>query len=239
MSQRLFTIAKVGVFLESYKPSIEKRRGEEVKVLVLSCRVQPFDAKHATALDTGVGGQSNIKATVFNMNNAEPRANFTGHDFVLGIVRQTLEIYASPDTKESRVAVTQAKISGTRVSIHTDNPNALVLVFKVAFGPVGREELEFVHEWYRGQKFVTFQEAEESLEFADADAVDEDDDAPKGAVPTPMFDTDTTGRPTDGSAPDAAVRQRLHSHANRKTPAVKAAKAAAKSAKPKTTKKKK
>lgn len=201
MSQRLFNTAKVGVFLETWKPGIEKRRGEEVKVLVLSCTIQPFDAKLATALDSGVGGDSNVRATVFSLNTSDAKPHFTGYDFVLGLVRQTMEIFASPDTKQARMALTQVKIAATSVKVHKDNPNSLQFNFKASFGPVGRDEMELLHEWFRGQKFVTFQEAEKSLEFeeadTDAEADEEDDDPPAKRRPKPDFDTTADGRPVN------------------------------------------
>ena len=42
--QRLFSVGKVGVFVDNYSPGVEKRNGEETKVLILKLRVQPFDA---------------------------------------------------------------------------------------------------------------------------------------------------------------------------------------------------
>jgi hypothetical protein len=65
VSQRLFSVPKVGLFLDSYKPAIEKRRGEEVKVIQMTLRLQPFDGKLARAIDDGVGEDSNVKVTLF------------------------------------------------------------------------------------------------------------------------------------------------------------------------------
>jgi hypothetical protein len=216
MSQRLFTVSKIGCFLDTYSPGVEKRRGEEISVVTLTLRVQPFDAKLASALDQGVGGDSNIKATVFSLNTAEPKPNFTRHDFTLGLPRQNLTPFASPDTNESRLLLGQARISGTYVRTQKDM-NALAFVLKATLGPVGRDELEFIHAWHRTQKFVTFEEAEHALEFEE-DPDDSDDEATdadeKAQRPARMFDD-----PRDAAAAEPAkpkAKKRDHKNVNRK-----------------------
>lgn len=177
--QRLFDVGKVGCFVDGYGPAIEKRRSEEVKVVSVKFRVEPFDVKLAAALDAGVGEDSNIRSVVFTLNEGEPRAHFTGHDFKLALSRQNLNIFASPDTTDARIALQQAKISGTRVK--AQKSTELALVFKATFGPVGRDELELIHSLVKSQAFITFEEAEPLLTDSDADAVVEVDiDTPPG-----------------------------------------------------------
>lgn len=130
MSQRLFNTAKVPVFIEGTTLGIEKRKDGPVSVVVLGCKVQPFDAKMATSLDGGVGADSNIRSTAFNLNNTEPKQHFTRHDFRLGIARQRLECFATPDTQNARVALDGVRIYGTYVRSQKDMPTALALIFK-------------------------------------------------------------------------------------------------------------
>lgn len=221
--QRLFNVGKIGCFVDDYGPGVEKRRGEEVSVLTLSLRIQPFDAKLASALDAGVGGDSNIKATIFSMNSGEPKPAFTRHDFSLGLPRQNLTIFASPDTTEARLVLEQAKITGTYVRTQKDM-NALALVLKATFGPVGRAELEYIHAAHRTQRFITFSEAEPILDLeSDGDDDDEDltdaDEKARAQLPPPMFETDKSGKPIEAAADKPKRRSKvesinrpLHSH---------------------------
>ena len=202
MSQRLFNTAKVPVFIDSVQLGIEKRKDGPVSVVVLGCRVQPFDAKLATSLDAGVGGDSNIRPTAFNLNTTNPKPNFTRHDFQLGIVRQRLECFATPDTAEARIALDGARIFNTYVRSQKDMPTALAMVFKLSFGPVGRDEIDYVKANFRSQLFVTFKEADESMQFEaedpedDDEGSDQDHKARKPAAPH-MFETAPGGQVTE------------------------------------------
>lgn len=190
---RLFEIGKIGTFIDSYAPKIEKRNGEDVSCLTVHCRIQPFDAKLATALDNGVGGDSNIRPTVFQlMGDANPRPNFTRHDFKLPTLPpQNLLVFATPDT-EARVAWLQARITGCYVRTQKD-VNALALCFKATFGPVSRDQLELVHSLFRKQTFITFEEGEPLLS---VEAEDDDDaetvDGPEelGEHKAPMWEAE-------------------------------------------------
>ncbi len=212
--QRLFAAGKVGVFFDSYSPGVEKRSGEETSVITLKLRVQPFDAKLAATLDDGVGGDSNIKATVFSAINGDPKRNFTRHDFSLGLARQNLEIFSTPDTNNARISLNQAQISGTYVRTEKDM-NALALVFKATFGPVGRDELEYVHSMHRKQAWITFHEGEPILEVEEVE--DEPDEENEDAIelPPPMFEDPRDQPPASAEGPTAVEsgsRRKLHSH---------------------------
>lgn len=222
MSQRLFNTGKVGAFVDTYSPGVEKRRGETVSVLTVKFRVQPFDAKLASSLDQGVGGDSNIRPTVFSLNTTDPKPNFTRHDFRLALERQNLLLFAAPDTDQSRVALTQAKISGCYVRTQKDM-NALALCFKATFGPVGRDELELIHSLHRSQTFVTFEEAEPLLDGED-DGDDELSDADEkareaAARPVHMWnDGDEKAAPKKGKKPKGdRANRKLHSHQTKKS----------------------
>lgn len=179
MSQSLFSIGKVGLFLDAYQPGIEKRRDEDVAVLKLTLRVQPFDSKLATAIDDGLGGDTAVRAALFKLNHPDPKPHLERLEFSLGCPRQTLSVYAAPDAPEARIAFTQAKITGTYARTQKDE-NGFAFVLKATFGPVGRDELEFVHAWYRTQRFVTFEASEPALWDEPDDDEADLDDAPIG-----------------------------------------------------------
>jgi hypothetical protein len=215
---RLFSVPKVGAFVDNYKPTIEKRGGDEQTVLKVTFRVEPFDADLAVALDEGVGGDSNIRPTIFSLTTGEAKPNFTKHEFKLGLPRQTLELFASTDTPGSRLALNQAKISGCRVRCDKDS-NALAMVFAATFGPVGRDELEAVHALYRRQTFITFHEAEPLLE-EEADGNDDEgtDADVKAQTRAPFeFDDEPKAEPEEGpTTREIGTRHKLHSHQSKK-----------------------
>lgn len=219
MGQRLFSTGKIGVFFDTYAPGVEKRRGEEVSVLKLRLRVQPFDAKLATALDEGVGDDSNIKAGVFSMNTGDPKPNFTRHDFKLGLDRQNLIIFTTPETTEAKLAILQAKISGTYVRTQKD-VNALAFVFTATFGPVGKDELAVIHALHRSQAFVTFETAEPLLDVEDDGEEDDDehdddealirDADEKARIPAPIFSAESGNDEPAGDVEEARPIARRH-----------------------------
>jgi hypothetical protein len=183
--QRLFSVGKVGLFLDGYTPGLEKRRGEDVKILTLTLRAQPFDAKLATAIDDGLNDDSGVRAALFKLNHPDPKPHLSRVNFNLACPRQRLVLFASPDTESSRIAFDQVKIAGIYARTQKDI-DGYAFVFKASFGPVGRTEQEYIHEWMLTQRFVTFEEAEPSLAF-DEDH-DEDVEADGGGRPEPMWD---------------------------------------------------
>lgn len=196
--QRLFSTAKVGVFLDGYRPATEKRKSGDVPVLKLTLRVAPFDAKLAGSVDDGVGEESNVRATLFRLSNPDPKPHLDRVNFALGCARQNVTLYASPDTEDARLTLAQCKVSGSYARTQKDE-NGFQFVFSLAFGPVGREELEFVHGWYLTQRFATFEASEPLIEYGD-DGDDEDpsDADEKARDEAPMWD--------DGDGPEPARR---------------------------------
>lgn len=161
--QRLFNVAKIGVFLDNYSPGTEKRRDEDVKVVTLNLRVQPFDAKHAIAIDDGLANGTNVRAALFNLSNDEPKAHIERVGLNLGCPPQTLHIFEAPDAETARLALLQAKITGAYAR-RQKNVNGWAFCFRATVGPLGRDELESLHHWFLGQKFVQFEEAEPSMD---------------------------------------------------------------------------
>jgi hypothetical protein len=211
MSQRLFSVSKVGLFLDSYKGATEKRKQGEVKVVVMQLRVQPFDAKLAATIDDGVGDESNVRATLFKLNHPDPKAHLDRVNFALGCPRQILSIFASPDTEEARLAFDQVKISGTYARTEK-GVNGYAFVFTATYGPAGRDELEFIQHWLHTQHFVTFDESEPLLGFEE-DGEDETDEATdadeKARRPAPMWED-----PSDAPAPAAKPKAKAKTHKN-------------------------
>lgn len=191
MSQRLFVTKKVLAFLDDYKPLMEKRKSGEVKVLKLTLRVQPMDSKLAQSIDDGVGGDSNVRPTLFKMNDAEPKPHLRRVNFELGCTRQNLVIYASSDTVDSRMALLQAKIGGIYARTQK-NVSGFAFIFNASVGPVSRQEQEFIHEWLLSQRAVTFEESEPLLDMEDDgeddDSGDETEQDIKAQRPAPMWD---------------------------------------------------
>ena len=206
---RLFETGKIPVFFDDYGPGVEKRSGEEISVVTVRLRVQPFDADLASALDNGVGGDSNIRPTVFNMSSAEPKKYFSRHDFHLDLERQNLEIFATPDTNLSRVAFTQAKISGCYVRTEKD-VNALALCLKATFGPVGRDELEIIHSMHRRQAWITFHQSEPLLELEEVDGDPDDEEPEEIGMRQPEFDDPRDDQPEGETAREVGARRNLH-----------------------------
>lgn len=202
---KLFETGKIGCFLDVITHATEARREDEVKIVTLALRVQPFTAQMASAMADAV------RPTLFRLNDGEPKDSLKRVDFALGVPRQNLTVFAAPDTAEPSIAFLQAKIAA--VYARTEKGvRGYGLVVKVSFGPVGRTELEYIQDWHLGQRFVSFEEAEPAL-FDDADAEDDDDDAPAAPGPhaAPMFDD--AGNETPAAL---AANRPLHSHQSRR-----------------------
>lgn len=201
MSQRLFSVGKVGVFVDTVSLGKEKRKGgDEATVLKLACRVDPFTSELAAAIDEGLGGDTNVRASVFRLNDAKPKPHLERLDMSLDCPRQRVDLYASPDTDSSRICFDQVKVSGFYVRAQKDSA-ALTAIFTLAFGPFGKDELEAATQYFRNQMFCSFHAAEPSLAFDEDE--DEDDEQPTEpiapAVP-PMWDEGEAAAPVESIA---------------------------------------
>lgn len=205
--RRLFDVGKVPLFVDAVSAVKAPRSdGTEFTAVKLKLKLGPFDAKLATAIDTGLGGDSNVRRTVFNLNDDEPKLHVEGMVLGLDCPRQRLDLYATPDTKESRRCFDQAKIGKLHIRIPKDTAN-LEVVFTATFGPVGRDELEAAFAAFHTQIFVTFLEAEASLDFEEEETTRKKKPGPP--VDPPMWDEGEG--PADGVIPsiaDAPTRAR-------------------------------
>lgn len=204
MSQRLFNIGKIGLFVDAVALGKEKRKnGEEATVLKLTLRCEPFTRELAAAIDEGLGGDHNVLGSVFKLGSPEPKPHIERVALSLDCPRQRLDLYASPDTDSSRLCFDQVKIGGFYVRTQKDS-DAIAAVFTASFGPFGRDEMEACAQYFRAQAFITFSEAEPSLAFGD----DEDDEeagyVERGPIEviaqSPMWDEGEAAAPVESLA---------------------------------------
>lgn len=180
---KLFSVAKVRIFLDAVKLAREKRREETVTVANCTFRVHPFDAKLATSIDDGL--DAGVRALLFKLGSVEPKAIIGGLDLNLDCPRQNMEIFASPDTDESSIAFLQVKITKTKATEHKD-VSGFALTFHGTFGALDKDTLMFLNGWFGTQKFVSFEPSQPDLQFSDEEVEDEDDGDPD--LQPPMFD---------------------------------------------------
>lgn len=192
-SENMFDAGKIGVFCDSITHSTEDRRGTETKIVVLGLRVDAFDPQLASALD------QRVRNTLFRLDTTEPHAHVRRADFALGILRQNLHLFATPDTETASRMLSQVQITQVAAKVHKDR-TAYVLTFKASFGPADKHELEFVEAWRNNQKFIRFERSEPGL-FEDIDETEGDDAADQPVIngrPEPMWD--------DGDQPAASAK---------------------------------
>jgi hypothetical protein len=201
--QRLFeTDTKVGVFLDSFSPRIERREGGEVKMIDLTMRVQPLTTELASTL----AGDGLIKKSLFRLDDASPLPNIKSVAFNLSVAKQRLEIHAAPDYPVPSIAIDAVEISEIRARTQK-GVDGWGLVFYGSFGPASKAELEFVQRWYTEQQFISFFEAEPSLE------LESERDAQHGDVEN---DADDPSQATQDAQREVGARQRTISHARGK-----------------------
>lgn len=208
MSERLFSVAKVGCYCEAITHSTERRKDGEQKVIQLTLRVDPFDAKLASAVDPLV------RQTLFKLGNADPQGHVRKVSFGLGTPRQQLTVWATPDSPKASIALDHVRIADLYARTSKD-ARGYVCVFKAIFGPVNAKELEYVEAWRNTMAFVTFAEAEydAALDLDGGEENDAEEDA-EPTLPIHEFDTDGAGKPMDDTVAQEPARQRLHSHAD-------------------------
>jgi hypothetical protein len=152
---KLFTVGKVGCFAEAATLSTEQRKGEIVKIAVVTCRIAPFDAKLAAAM-----GATGVRSTLFKLNHPDPNPILGARiDLAVGCPRQVMKVFPTPDSPAGGMAFDQVRVYDVHAKGQKD-AKGFALVFKVSFGPLSPAELEFINAWRLSQRFVTFDEAE-------------------------------------------------------------------------------
>lgn len=181
----LFTVPKIPVCCEGITHRLETRKSGETKVVDLTLKVQPFNGQLAAALDPNEYGF--VKRVLFKMDSGDPTVDLRAAEFTPPGDRQRLTCFATTDSVEPSIVLDQVKV--TKLSARRGKKaHGWTLTIGVSFGPLGRNELEYVNRFYTGQAFITFEEADPSLDFAD-DEESEDDVTDKR--PAPMFDENT------------------------------------------------
>ena len=161
-TMRLFDQDKVGCYLDAVGLRLEKTKDHEHKVIDLTLRVQPFTPELATALDP------EVRALLFTMTDATPKPKVKACDLKLNVPNQHLDVYLLPmeeSNDKAQICLLDAEISDPRVRTEK-GVDGYALIFYATIGPLGRDELEYVTNWYTQQRFITFRQAQATMDFA-------------------------------------------------------------------------
>lgn len=170
----LFSVGKIPVYCEGITHRLETRKSGETKVVDLTLKIHPFNAQLASALDQDEYGF--VKRTLFRMASGDPVVDLRAVEFRPPGDRQRLTCFAAPDTDQASICLDQVKVTKLRARASKD-ANGWTLYIGVSFGPLSKDELSWINQFYTGQSFISWEEAEPSLDF-DADGDDDDDDRP-------------------------------------------------------------
>ena len=159
-------VDRVGCYLDHIAHRVEKTKGgDEVKMIDLTLRVQPFTPDLAAALDP------DVRALLFRLDDAEPKPKIKALDFALTVPRQILRVYPVPEIDNGGMAFDDVEISDPRARTEK-NVDGFALVLYASLGPLTPDQLEFVCEWLTEQRFVAFDPQTPAFDF-DADPLDE------------------------------------------------------------------
>ena len=162
---RLFDTDRIGCYLDHIDHRIEKTsEGDEIKMIDLTLRVQPFTPELAVALDP------DVRALLFTMTDAAPKPKIKALSFELTVPRQALAIYLMPESEVGALALADIEISGLRARTEK-GVDGFGLVFYASFEHSNSEELEYLCEWLTQQRFLTFTAQQQALPFERGDQV--------------------------------------------------------------------
>lgn len=156
---RLFDIDKVGVYLDGIGHRVERENDAEIKMVDLTLRVQPLTPELASALDP------DVRALLFSMHTSDPKPKIKTLEFNLIVDRQLARVFLLPEETTAQIAFSDLEISSVRAR-REKGVDGFGLVFYASFGPVGKDELEYICNWHTQQRFVTFDAQDPSLDFA-------------------------------------------------------------------------
>lgn len=178
----LFTVGKIPVYCDGITHRLETRKSGETKVVDLTLKIQPFTGQLAAALDPAEYGF--VKRVLFKMDSGDPTVDLRAAEFTPPGDRQRLTCYATSDSTEPSIVIDHAKVTKLRAR-RGKEVHGWTLYVGVSFGPLSKDELAWANQFYTSQSFITFEEAEPSLDFTD----DDDDDAPaRSSRPAAMWD---------------------------------------------------
>lgn len=195
----LFTVGKIPMYCESISHRLERRKDSEVKVVDLALKVTPFTPQLAAALNQDEYGF--VKRTLFKMSDASPTVDLRSVEFRPPSDRQDLHCFAAPDVSRESIRITHAKVTKIRARSSKD-ANGWTLYINVSFGPLDKNELAWINDFYTGQSFISWSESEPSLMFND-EGDDADVEPDGGGRPAPMFDDDAVDSMPVHGAEDA------------------------------------
>lgn len=182
-TMRFFDDDKVGCYLDDIGHRVEKTDGKEIKMVDLTLRVQPLTAELAAALDP------DVRALLFTMGDAMPKSKLAAIHFNLPAENQDLTVQLIPESDEGAIHILDVEISKPRARVEK-GVDGFGFVFYASFGPVGRDELEYLVGWHTQQRFITFHPHEPALNFKGAEPLDDETPAPSRrrprAVPPPQ-----------------------------------------------------
>lgn len=179
-TMRFFDTDRVGCYLDGVNLRLERTKDAEHKVIDLTLRVQPFTPELATAL------HPDVRALLFSMTEATPKPLLKSVELRLpNLAKQHLDCFTLPEEHLTVGAFTllDAEMSDPRVRTEK-GVDGYALVFYATIGPVGKEELEYVTNWYTQQRFVTFRESQAVMDFAGKAEGDVEAKAPRRAPKT-------------------------------------------------------
>ena len=215
MPNRLFDVGKVGFTLDTITHGTERRKDGEQKVVTLTLRCQPFPAPLATAM------HPEVRTSLFRLSSVDALPHIARINFALGIPRQTMDLFATPDTDAATMRFDHVKVHGIYARTEA-GMNGYACVIKATFGPVSDRELGYLEAWRTTMRFITFNEAEPSADFdvvPAADAADEGDEGEvQQALPVHEFDTDPQGNPIEPTSEEKpeGINRPLVSHQKRR-----------------------
>lgn len=164
-TMRFFDVDMVGAYLDAVTLRLEKTKDSEQKVIDLTLRVQPFNADLAMAL------HPDVRALLFTGDSdGAPKPLLKAVELrMTDIPSQHIDCALLPEGDGVSVfRLRDAELSDPRVRTEK-GVDGYALIFHATIGPVGRDELEYVVNWYTQARWLTFSEAQIPMDFEDAD----------------------------------------------------------------------
>jgi len=159
-TMRFFDTDRVGAYLDAVTLRLEKTKDIEHKVIDLTLRVQPFNSELAQSL------HPDVRALLFTGDtDGTPKPLLKAVELRMpDIPQQHIECTLLAEDSVGTFTLRHAEISDPRVRTEK-GVDGYALIFYATIGPVGRDELEYVVNWYTQARFLTFSEAQVPLDF--------------------------------------------------------------------------
>ena len=152
---RLFDHDHLECWLDTIAHRVDK---DDVKVLDLTLRVEPFTAELATGID------EDFRTLLFSAKKPVPKPNIKSMEFIMPIAPQRLLVRVARDVAAGELALNDCAIDKIRAKRPKDKSEYLFTCRASLLRPSARE-LEFVIKWHTESRFVTFVELQADLAF--------------------------------------------------------------------------